>query len=80
MIVKLWDNKNEEHGLFESMEEAYKQIQRYTVANKIDVFYYRQNLLKDGTIMVDYGSHTHLFYMKEIDDSEETPYQNCETC
>lgn len=63
---KLWDSNNIEYGLFNSMEDAYKEIQKYTTARKIDVYYYRQNLLEDGTIYIDYGSHVHFFYIKEI--------------
>ena len=63
---KVWDTNEKIYGEFDSIEDAYKEIQKYTVENNIDVFYYRQNLLKDGSIYVDYGSYTHFFYIKEI--------------
>ncbi len=63
---KLWDSNNIQYGLFDTIEDAYKEIQKYTNEKKIDVFYYRQNLSEDGTIWIDYGSHTHFFNIKEV--------------
>lgn len=63
---KLWDNNDVQYGIFDTMEDAYKAIQDYTVENKINVYYYRQRLLKDDIIHIDYGSHIHFFYIKEV--------------
>lgn len=47
-------------------EEAYDVIKTYLKDINVDADYYRQSFLDDGAIWVDYGSHTHFFYIKEI--------------
>lgn len=64
---KLWDSNDVQYGEFDTMEDAYKEIQNYTTKNKISVYYYRQNLLEDNVIYVDYGSHIHFFYIGEVE-------------
>lgn len=69
-MYMLTDNKGKNYGLFENLTTAYDEIKRQVKLLNFDSGYIRENLLDDRTIWVDYGSHTHFFYIKEVEDGE----------
>lgn len=62
-MVKLTDNLGKEYGVFKTQEEAYGEIRRQLELLNFKSYYYRQSILEDGRIWVDYGSHSHFFYL-----------------
>jgi hypothetical protein len=60
--VRVTDSEDKVHGFFDSLKEAYDYIKNY----KPPVYYLRQVYLDDDRVMVDYGSHTHFFYLDNV--------------
>lgn len=65
MMYKLWDSKD--NVIYENAthDECWEHIRNYAKARNHG-YYYRSNLLEDNTQQIDYGSHTHFFYIKEV--------------
>lgn len=57
--------------LFETEDQAYEKIKEVLEEKKIKVYYYRSNFLEDGSIMIDYGSHTNFFYVIDLENQFE---------
>ena len=60
----LTDSDDVNYGLFETEADAYIEIQRQLDIKNFKSFYMRQTFLEEGTVWIDYGSHTHFFYIK----------------
>jgi hypothetical protein len=62
-LFKLWDSDG--NIIAENATEQYcnTYIREYAKERGLGL-YYRGHLLQDGTHWIDYGSHTHFFYMK----------------
>jgi len=67
MNIKLWDSNDRDFGLFETHDQAYEAISEYLKETNFKSYYYRQVCLEDKTLMIDYGSHSHFFYMRRLD-------------
>ena len=66
-MFMLTDNNDVNYGLFESQDAAYDEIKKRIKLLNFEVYYYRQNMLDDRTVWIDYGSHTHFFYLRKYD-------------
>jgi hypothetical protein len=62
----LTDNNKKEFGTFDTIEKAYEKIREYLESIGFKAYYYRQSFLEDNSIWIDYGSHTHFFYINEL--------------
>jgi hypothetical protein len=60
----LTDSDNINYGLFETEQEAFAEISKQLQIRDFQSYYMRQSFLEEGTIWIDYGSHTHFFYIK----------------
>lgn len=59
----LTDNDKKYYGHFNSLDNTYAEIKKQIKQLNFKPYYYRQNMLEDGVIWLDYGSHTHFFYI-----------------
>lgn len=59
----LYDSDDVQYGEFISLDSCYGRIREYLQEIGFKSYYYRQNFLKDGLVEIDYGSHTHFFYI-----------------
>lgn len=68
-LFKLWDS--DDNIVAENATEKYcwDYISKYAKERNLG-YYYRSNLLEDGTQYIDYGSHSHFFYMKSERENE----------
>lgn len=57
------DNDKKYYGHFKSLDNAYAEIKKQIELRNFQSYYYRQSMLEDGEIWLDYGSHTHFFYI-----------------
>ena len=62
-MVVLEDNLGNYYGTFKTQEEAYAEIKKQIELRNFQSHYYRQSILGDGRIWLDYGSYTHFFYL-----------------
>jgi hypothetical protein len=60
------DNEDVEYGTFKTEDEAYKAITEAIKKRNFKSYYYRQVILEDGRVWIDYGSHHHFFYIQTI--------------
>jgi predicted membrane-bound dolichyl-phosphate-mannose-protein mannosyltransferase len=51
------------------LEDAYKVIKEYLEENHFKSYYYNVNQVDNNTIRVDYGSHSHFFYIRNLNDN-----------
>lgn len=72
-LFKLTDNDNVIFAESATHDECWEIIKNYAKERNLG-YYYRGNLLENGTQWIDYGSHTHFFLMKSerLDDEVET--------
>lgn len=66
-MIKVYDNK----GVFssvevKSMKEALRAISDFLDNNGIQSYYFRLNQIDENKIWVDYGSHSHFFYLESV--------------
>lgn len=74
MKIKVWDsNKKVYTKNAKTIDEAFDVVREYLLKTGFDSYYYRQNLLDNKTVEVDYGSHTHFFYMQDQDGEHIFP-------
>lgn len=66
-MIKLWDNNEVDYGLFEDRDKAYERISEYLEEINFKAYYFRNICDKNNKLMIDYGSHTHFFYMQRED-------------
>ena len=59
-MVTLTDSNDIVHGTYKDIQEALDYVKSYSTK---PVYYIRQVYLEDNRIMIDYGSHTHFFYL-----------------
>ena len=64
--VVLTDNFGKDYGVFNTEQEAYAEIKRQIELLNFKSYYYRLNFLEDGSKWIDYGSHSHFFYLTVI--------------
>lgn len=64
-MYKLWDSDDKVICAYCAHDECWEEISTYAKAQNHG-YYYRSNLLEDGTQQIDYGSHSHFFYIKEV--------------
>ena len=62
-MYKLYDSDDVQYGEFRSLDECYGQIREYLKEIEFKSYYYRQNFIEDGLVKIDYGSHSHFFYI-----------------
>ena len=65
----VYDSNKEIEDYVSNEEDAYAIIKEFLEDINFKSYYYRQNFLDDGTIMVDYGAHTHFFYIKDVGEN-----------
>jgi hypothetical protein len=65
----LWDKKGT-RKTFDSEDEMFVFISNYLKEKNFDSPYYRLVTFDDGSIMLDYGSHTHFFYYMTLQHGE----------
>lgn len=65
-MYKLWDSNDTLICEYCTHDECWEKISTYAKAHNLG-YYYRSNLSADGVKEIDYGSHTHFFYMKSED-------------
>lgn len=70
-MFKVWDSSNSICKEVNTIEEAYKVIRDYIESINFKSYYWRHNFLDDGSTWVDYGSHSHFFYVKEVGSKNE---------
>ena len=66
----VYDNANTIKEYKNTEDEAYGVIKQYLDDTGFTSYYYRQSFADDGSIWIDYGSHTHFFYIKEVEDGK----------
>lgn len=59
----LSDSNHEYYGHFNSLDNAQKELKAQLDALDFKVHYQRRLTDEDGVITIDYGSHTHFFYI-----------------
>jgi hypothetical protein len=64
-MYKLWDSNDTLIYEYATHGECWEHISNHAKTRNLG-YYYRSNLLEDGTQWIDYGSHTHFFYLKEV--------------
>jgi hypothetical protein len=64
-MIKLTDSNKKDLGLFKTIDEVWRAIDKYLEGLDFKRYYTRVTTLEDGTLWIDYGSHTHFFYIKE---------------
>ena len=71
-LFKLCDSDDNIITENETESWCWKYIMDYAKSKDLG-YYYRKSMLDDGTEVIDYGSHTHFFYIKsERVDAERT--------
>ena len=65
-MIKLTDNHNKEYGTYENENEALSQISKIVRENGFKSYYHRITPVNDTKKWVDYGSHTHFFYLETL--------------
>jgi hypothetical protein len=63
------DNTDNVLEFFDTSKDAYEYVQYWLDAHEIKAPYYRQSFLEDNEISIDYGSHTHCFFIKDMGES-----------
>jgi len=66
----LIDSNDNEYGIFETVDKAFNRIKEYLESINFKIYYYRQTILENNSIWIDYGSHTHFFYIVELTHDE----------
>jgi len=64
-MYKLKDSDGVEHLTNTTLEACWGYIAAYA-KSKDKGYYYRQNMLEDESIWVDYGSHAHTFVIQKV--------------
>ena len=64
-MIKLTDSNKKDYGLFQTIDEVWRAIDNHLKDTNFKRYYTRVTTLEDGTLWIDYGSHTHFFYIKE---------------
>jgi hypothetical protein len=62
-MFEVIDNKNLKYGVFDTDFEARDMIRKLIDESGFKSYYWRQSYLQDGGIWIDYGSHSHFFYI-----------------
>jgi len=76
MNIKVWDSTEKVYAEnIETIDEAFAVIAKYLEDLHFKSYYYRQNLLDDKAVQIDYGSHTHFFYMQDQDGEHIFPVE-----
>ena len=71
-MIRLWDsNEKGVNELFEDMDSLIEFVKNYYTEKGFKSYYWRQCVLENGKIMIDYGSHSHLFYYRTEPDHKE---------
>jgi uncharacterized protein with von Willebrand factor type A (vWA) domain len=65
---RVWDTNSNIDKEVKNIEEAFSVIKEYLESINFKSYYYRKNFLEDGTIWLDYGSHSHFFFIKETEE------------
>lgn len=74
MNIKVWDSKDEVYGKkVKTVEDAYDIIKQYLGSINFDSYYFRANLMPNKVVQIDYGSHSHFFYMQDQDGEDIFP-------
>lgn len=63
MKYMLYDSDNLIRETFATKEDAYDYMNKWVADSGFKSYYIRQNFVTDTKIMIDYGSHTHFFYL-----------------
>lgn len=70
-MIRVWDNKEKEHGLFDNQAEAYQYIKEIVQAQKEvgdGQVIYTQKCVAGFVVLLDYDSEVgHHFYLKGVD-------------
>lgn len=69
-MIKLFDSTtmyNTEHS---SLEDAFNELDKQIKKQGFECYYLRLSGLEDGNVMVDYGSHTHVFYLYDKENKQ----------
>jgi hypothetical protein len=64
-LYQLKDNTGTIHLENATQEACWDYVVAYA-KSKNKGYYYRQNLLENGNIWIDYGSHIHFFEIEEL--------------
>ena len=62
-MVQLTDNLGKDYGVFNTKQEVYAEIKRQIELLNFKSYYYHHIILENGKIWIDYGSHSHSFYL-----------------
>ena len=59
------DSSGKEYGRTDTEEQAFKLISESVASTGFTSYYHRVTPLENGKLWIDYGSHTHFFYIEK---------------
>ena len=62
---RLTHTNGKDFGLFINLQAVYDEIQRYLKEIGFKSYYYREIIIEEGYMRIDYGSHTQFFHVKD---------------
>ena len=65
------DSNEKEYGRTDTEEQAFKLIREAVAKSGFTSYYTRVNILESGKLWIDYGSHTHFFFIEKEEVEEK---------
>ena len=71
-MIKIYDNSNPPNivGLLENAKDALECISDFLKSVNFKSYYIRINSIEDSKVIIDYGSHTHFFYLEDLEGGD----------
>jgi len=66
VYVSIEDKEKTELGQYQDQAEAFEAITKDIESNGFESFYWRINTLEDGSLWLDYGSHTRFYIIENL--------------
>ncbi|MFW6046691.1 MAG: hypothetical protein ACOCP4_02735 [Candidatus Woesearchaeota archaeon] len=60
------DSEDKNYGTYHSEKKAYEAIRKNLELRNFKSYYYNQISVDTNKIRIDYGSHTHFFYIETV--------------
>jgi hypothetical protein len=73
-MIKLYDSNDVQYGFFGSLEQALEEMASQILNKGFKSYYSRYNLIDKSKAQIDYGSHTHFFFVENTTGEDVLPF------
>lgn len=65
-MYEVYDSDGVKYGKYKTMKIAYAEIIKLIDSTGF-IFYYLRQVQREDDLMLDYGSHSHFYYLKKVE-------------